>query len=180
MNSGDRLNSRVRGQSIWEVYQASLESALKVIFYIWNEGDTSFKLISCFKAFSILGNLRGHLRLRLLHVISLPHARALARRHHRLAYRYLNPYLARGFRQNTSLNALTNHYEYLQSRVNDAFLMRVYDEGPAVWRECLEGHSLSIQLSFPKEHDCEGDLRMDFRSDSVLLYTMTFYARSIR
>jgi uncharacterized protein VirK/YbjX len=169
---GDRLENRGTERSIWEVSRMSFVSTARMISYIWNKGGTSFRLRACLKVVSIIWNLRAHLKL--LHVIALPHTLVLARRHHRLAYRYLNPYLALGFCQRTRLNALTSHYAYLQGRVNDAFLMQVYDESPAVWHESLEGRSFTIQLSFPKEHDCEGDLRLDFKSGSVPLYAMTF------
>lgn len=172
MNSSDRSNNSGASRTMWAAFHTSLVSTLKVISYIWNKGGTSFRLISCLKAFSIIGNARGHLKL--IHVISLPHARALAHRHHRLAYRYLNPYLAKRFCKSVRLEALTNHYEYLQGRVNDNFLIRVYEERPTVWGESIEGHLYSIQLCFPSEHDCEGDMRLDFKRESTVLYTLTF------
>lgn len=172
MDGSDRLKNRGTEPSVWETVQMSFVSTARMVSYIWNKGGTSFRLRACLKVVSIAWNLRGHLKL--VRVIALPHALELARRHHRLAYRYLNPYLALGFCQKTRLNALTNHYAYLQGRVNDAFLVKVYDDSPAVWQESLEGCLFTIQLSFPKEHDCEGDLRLDFKSRSVPLYAMTF------
>jgi uncharacterized protein VirK/YbjX len=172
MNSSDPLKKNGRERSIWAAIHTSFTTGFCMVAYIWNKGNASFRLVTFLRALSIIRYARGHLKL--LRVISLPHARGLAYRHHRLPYRYLNPYLARGFCKSTRLEALTNHYEYLQGRVSDSFLMRVYEKGETLWEECIEGRSYSIELTFPEEHDWEGDLRLNFKNGPVLLYTLTF------
>lgn len=127
---------------------------------------------ACFRAMLILSNLPGHIEL--LRVLAAPSIAGLVGRHPRLGYRYLIPYLAHNLSRKTRLTILTNHYRKLKDCFNENVLVQVYEDSPVLWQECLDGHALRITLSFPQEHDYEGDLRLDFKSDDVTLYAMTF------
>ncbi|HEX7635397.1 MAG TPA: DUF535 family protein [Noviherbaspirillum sp.] len=125
---------------------------------------------ACFRFASILGNLSGHKDL--FEAITHPRIIGLTKRHPRLGYRYVAPYLARCFDRNTRLDIITNHYRYLSNQVNTNILACIYDENPVIWKECIDGQLFCITLSFPKEHDYEGELRLTFQAASVSLYSV--------
>lgn len=127
---------------------------------------------ACFRAMLILPNLPGHIEL--LRVLAAPPIADLVRRHPRLGYRYLIPYLAHNLSRKSRLTILTNHYRKLKDRLNENALVQIYEDSPVLWKECLGDQTLRITLSFPQEHDYEGDLRLDFKSGDVTLYAMTF------
>ncbi len=123
-----------------------------------------------FRFASILGHLSRHRDL--FEVITHPHIIGLTRCHPRLGYRYLAPYLARGFDRNTRLDIMANHYRYLSNYVGPNILACIYDESPVIWQECIDGQLFCITLSFPKENDYEGDLCLSFQTGSVSLYSI--------
>lgn len=151
------------------ILKATLGSASKLILPVIKKRGI-FSVRACFRFASILGNLSGHMNL--FDALMHPHIIGLMRCHPRLGYRYLAPYLARRFDRNSRLDIIANHYRYLSHCVGPHALVRIYDESPVIWQECIDGQLFGITLSFPKENDYEGDLCLTFQAGAVSLYSI--------
>jgi uncharacterized protein VirK/YbjX len=163
---------------------ASVVMASRTIGLDSNKGIV-FALKKCFRlvflrAAPMLYHLGGHLQL--TRVLSSPHVSGLAKRHPKLAYKYVGGnYLARCFSTKTRLAILTKHYSYLKGYVVDDFLASIYDAKTTLWQECKDDLTFSIALSFPfslhhpgRPVDYEGDLSLLFEIDSLPVYVFCF------
>jgi len=162
----------LRGQAVQpasSILKATLGSALKLILPVIKERGV-LSVRACFRFASILGNLSGHMGL--FDALMHPHIIGLMKCHPRLGYRYLAPYLARRFDRNSRLDVIANHYRYLSNCVAPHALVRIYNESPVIWEECIDGQSFGITLSFPKENDYEGDFCLSFQAGAVSLYSI--------
>lgn len=156
-------------RSALNILRAAVGSTLRLIPSVIKKRGL-FSVRACLRFVSVLGNLSGHRAL--LDVITHPHIVELMRRHPRLGYRYLAPYMARSFDKNARLDVMTNHYRYLSDHVGPEVLARIYEESPVIWEERIDNQLFGITLSFPEENDYEGDLRLSFQMDSVSLYSI--------
>ena len=123
--------------------------------------------------FQLATNLPEHLVLQ--RVLAHPSVVILAESQPNLRFKYLHSnYLARSLSTRCRLKILSSHYRFLQTHLSPEFLMQAYRAGHTLWRDQDEGNTMDIVLTFPKGHDYEGDLRLDFRVGTTPVYTLTF------
>jgi uncharacterized protein VirK/YbjX len=62
----------------------------------------------------------------------------------------------------------------MKSRIDETFLSRIFDQGYILWQESIKESVLSIAISYPKEHEQEGELRLTFMIDGEAIYETVF------
>jgi uncharacterized protein VirK/YbjX len=121
----------------------------------------------------LAANFRGHLKW--LHLMDHPCIIELKSLHPGLVYKYLHSdYLSRGFSTDVRLQILMNHYECLKNRISETFLPKIFDDGYLLWQESIKGSVLGIVISYPKQHDQEGELCLSFVINGEPIYEVVF------
>ncbi|MGI4871550.1 MAG: DUF535 family protein [Janthinobacterium lividum] len=106
-------------------------------------------------------------------LLGSPALHELAQRHPRLGYKYLGECLATDLTRKNRLASVLHHYDYLLAQARPAFFNQVLRE-QQLWQEERAGQVFSINLAYPFDTDFEGELSVQFRLNTTLLYTITF------
>jgi len=121
---------------------------------------------------SIAVSIREHREV--LRVMNHRSIRPLTKRHPELVFSYYRNYLAKSFSKKSRRQILKFHHLYLAKHAAASFFTQILEREVVLWNATIDGNDYIISLSHNSEFHTEGDLRLAFKQNNIMIYDMSF------
>jgi uncharacterized protein VirK/YbjX len=118
--------------------------------------------------------------LQVLRVLKHPQSAGLARQYPRMAFKYLDSYVALRLPIKTRRSIFVAHFRFLQRAFNARFIDVVQRLSPTLWHQTIEQHAFRVAIELIAIMGREGELRLVFYMDDNEVYRLIFVFASGR
>ena len=115
-----------------------------------------------------------------LRVLRHPQSAALIRQYPRMAFKYLNKYVALRLPMKTRRSIFLSHFQFLQRAFKATFLDSAQRLSPTPWRQTIEQRAFRVAIELIAIMGCEGELRLVFYMDEHEVSRLIFVFASGR